>query len=146
MASVPVQEIVDALAEALRGIRVDAGYNTDLGASVVTERSQTGLPTSERCTVACVSKHGREGSGRRPDGERLIRGVIEFEVPATFANALAHVYRAEEDIDRCLRRYHQMPGALAVVYDEAVFLDRPEGMPVCVAEIHWSTSYRRTEA
>ncbi|HVI60133.1 MAG TPA: hypothetical protein VM619_14840 [Luteimonas sp.] len=146
MASVPVQEIVDALADALRGISTAAGYNTDLGASVVTERSQTGLPTVERCTVACVTKHRGESGGRRPDGERLIRGIIEFEVPATFTNALAHVYRAEEDIDRCLRKYHQMPGALAVVYDEAAFLDRPEGMPVCAAEIHWSTSYRRTDA
>ena len=142
MASVPVKEIVDTLADALRGITVANGYNTDLGTNVRTERKQGGLPDAPVCTVACTSKVRGEDGKTRPNVGRMIRGVIEFEVPDGYADALAHVYTADEDIDRCLRQYHQMPGALPVSYDETIFLDRPEGLPVCAAEIHWSTAYQ----
>lgn len=145
MADVPVKAIVDKLAEALRGITVANDYNTDLGANVRTERKQTGIPTVPVCTVACTTKTRREDGKGRPDVGRTISGVIEFEVPASFDNALDHVYAADEDIDRCLRKYHQMPGALPVMYDETIFIDRPDGMPVCAAEIHWSTGYRPRE-
>lgn len=143
MADVPVQQIVDALAAALRGVTIANGYNTDLGAAVLTERTQTGLPTAARCTVACTNKMRTESGKNRPAGGRGLRGVIEFELPTSFPNALATVYAADEDIDRCLREYHQMPDALPVQYEETVFLDRPEGMPVVAAEIHWSTSYHK---
>lgn len=145
MAEVPVQAIVSALADALAGITVAGGYNTDLGLNVRTERTETGLPTAPRCTVACTNKMRTEDGGQsRASGSRTLRGVIEFEVPASYANALGAVYAADEDIDRRLRRYHQMPDALPVQYEETVFLDRPDGMPVVAAEIHWSTGYRRS--
>lgn len=146
MAEVPVREIVNALADALRSITVANGYNTDLGQVVATERRQTGLPDSLRCTVACVHKARAEGGGGgRPSIGRQVRGVIEIEVPASYENAMDTIYAADEDIDRCLRQYHQMPGALPVNYDETVFEDRPEGMPVCGAGIGWSTGYRPRE-
>lgn len=142
MADVPVLDIVKALAKVLEGITIATGYNTDTGLNVRTERRQVGLPDAPVCTVACTSKV-RGGDGKtRPDVGRMLRGVIEIEVPASYADALERVYTADEDIDRCLRAYHQMPDALPVTYDETIFLDRPEGMPVCAAEIHWSTAYR----
>lgn len=142
MADIPVQAIVDALALALRGITKANDYNTDLGLKVLTERDQTVLPTAPRCTVVCHGKQRSEGGKDRPAVGRAIRGVIEFEVPAGYDNALAVVYAADDDIDRMLAQYHQMPGALPVRYEETVFLDRPDGMPLVAAEIHWSTAYR----
>lgn len=142
MGSAPVAAIVEAVATALEGIRIANGYHTDLGASVQRERLQTGLPTALRCTVACTNKVRAEEGARRPAVGRALRGVIEIELPASYKDAMATIYAADEDIDSCLRRYHQMPGALPVNYEETVFLDRPEGMPVVAAEIHWSTGYR----
>lgn len=146
MASVPVQEIVDALATALASITVANDYNTDLGLNVRTERTETGIPSTPRCTVGVYQKQRGEGGNSRPGRDRLLRGVIEFEVPASYTNAMAQVLAAEEDIDRLLSDvYTQMPGALPVMYEETVILDRPDGMPVVAAEIHWSTGYRRHE-
>lgn len=144
MANTPALDIVEALAEALRGITVASGYHTDLGANVRTERSETGIPSSQRCTVAITSKHRGNSGQQRPGPGRALRGVIEIEVPASYENAMAVALRAEEDVDRLLTdRYSQMPGALPVQWEEAVFLDRPEGIPVVAVEIHWATGFRR---
>lgn len=146
MADCIVQKIVDALADVLRGITVVNGYNTDLGADVRTERKEVGIPTAPRCVVSCVGKHRPDNDGqRRPGVGRVLRGVIEFEVPASYANAMSTVYAADDDIDRCLRSYHQIPAALPVSYEETTFLDRPEGFPVIAAQIHWTTGYRERE-
>ena len=121
----PVQAIVEALAEALRGITVANGYRTDIGAHVHTERSEVGIPTVQRCTVVPLGKLRGEEGDRNPGRGRRLEGVIEVTVPASYANAMATVIAAEEDIDTCLARYHQMPNALPVQYDEAEFADRP---------------------
>lgn len=144
MANTPALDIVDALAEALRRITVANGYNTDLGLNVRTERSEAGIPSAQRCTVAITNKM-RETSGQnRPGNGRVLRGVIEIEVPASYDTAMAVALRAEEDVDRLLTvTYSQMPDALPVQWEEAVYLDRPEGLPVVAVEIHWSTGFRR---
>lgn len=137
----PVEDIVDALADALRGILQSADYFTDLGRDVLTERSERPAGAL-RCTVAATNKVRSDDGKQRPANGRGVRGVIEIEIPTSYTDAMRTIYRAEEDIDRCLRQYHQMPGALPVSYEEAVFLDKPEGLPVCGAEIHWQTGYR----
>ncbi|MBN8261176.1 MAG: hypothetical protein J0L59_02505 [Xanthomonadales bacterium] len=144
MADAPSKAILEALAAALRTITVANGYRTDLGLNVRTERSETGLPAAPRCTVAVTGKVKAPNGQQRPSKGRGIRGVIEFEVPASYADAAAQVLAADEDIDRLLTDvYTQMPDALPVEYDETIFLDRPEGFPVIAAEVHWSTGYRR---
>lgn len=136
--------IVAALADALRTITIVNGYRTDLGLAVRTERTETGLPTSPRCTVAIEAKVKVEGGQQRAKTGRQVAGVIEFEVPASFADAMACVLDADDDIDRLLTDlYTQMPDALPVQYEETVILDRPEGMPVVAAQIRWSTAYHR---
>lgn len=144
MADAPTKAILEALAGALRTITVANGYRTDLGLDVRTERTESGLPAEPRCTVAVTGKAKVPNGQQRPSKGRSVRGVIEFEVPASFTNAMAQVLAAEEDIDRLLTDvYTQMPDALPVEFDETIFLDRPEGFPVIAAEVHWSTGYRR---
>lgn len=144
MADAPTTAIVEALAQALRTITVANGYRTDLGLNVLTERTQTGVPAAPTCTVSIINKV-RSGDGKsRPDNGRGLQGIIEYMLPSSFANATANAYAADDDIDRLLTDvYTQMPGALPVQYEETIFLDKPEGMPVVAAEIHWSTGYRR---
>lgn len=77
--------------------------------------------------------------------------MIEIILPATYANALDTIYRADEDVERALFEMGErlnagaIPafGALVPVYAETVFLDRPEGLPLCAAEITWTTGWRR---
>lgn len=144
MADSPAKLIIEALADALRTITVANDYNTDLGLSVRTERTEGGIPTAPRCTVAVVNKVKVERGQQRPAKGRSLRGVIEIEVPTSYADAMARVLAADEDIDRLLTDvYTQMPDALPVQFEETIFLDRPEGMPVVAAEIHWTTGYQR---
>ena len=144
MADAPALDILDALAQALRQILISNQYNTDIGANVRTERTETGIPAVARCTVAVTGKQRGASGTQRPAGARQVRGVIELEVPASYTNAMAEVLKAEQDVDHLLTNvYSQMPSALPVQWEEAIFLDRPEGMPVVAAEIHWSTGYRR---
>lgn len=144
MADIPVQMIVDALAQALRGITIANNYNTDLGLNVLTERAQSPIPAEPRATVVVTNKFTSEDGDRRPGNGRGVRGLIEFEVPASYGDAMARVIAADEDVERLLSIYHQMPNALPVKYDETVFLDRPEGVPAVGAQIYWSTGFRRS--
>lgn len=144
MANAPGKLIIEALAAALRTITVANDYNTDLGLNVRTERTEGGIPSTPRCTVAVVSKVKVERGQQRPAKGRALRGVIEIEVPTSYADATARVLDADEDIDRLITDvYTQMPDALPVQFEETIFLDRPEGMPVVAAEIHWTTAYQR---
>lgn len=145
MADAPVRAIVDALAEALRGITKANGYRTDMGNHVHTERSESGFPTVERVTVVPLGKKRVDQEDRSPSRGRELEGAIEVTVPSSYANAMALVIDAEEDIDTCLSRYHQMPDALPVRYEEAEFGDRPEGLPVALVAVRWTTAYRRQE-
>lgn len=145
MADAPVRAIVDALAAALRGITVANGYRTDIGAHVHTERTETGIPTVPRVTVVPLGKRKAEDNDRSPSRGRVLEGAIEVSVPASYANAMAMVIDAEDDIDTCLARYHQMPNALPVQFEESEFADRPEGLPVVMAGVRWTTGYRRPE-
>lgn len=144
MDKAPVEDIVDTLADALREIRQDNGYSTDLGAAVNTEWSENSAKAL-RCTVVAREKSRTEGGQNRPATGRFVRGVIAIEVPVTMEHSQQMIYRAEQDVDRCLSKYFQMPQALPVIYEESIFMEQPEGAPVRVAEIVWSTGYRRRE-
>jgi hypothetical protein len=134
------QQIIDALCARLATILTINGYHTNVGLKVQKERVEQGIPTAPRVTVAITSKV-REPD--KPKNERLLSGVIEVEVPASYTNAMAHLLQADDDIDVALDAYLQMPTALPIAYAETVFLDRPEGLPVVVAQVMWTTRYRR---
>ncbi len=136
------QQIIDTLATRLREITVANGYQSDIGLNVQTERRETGVPVSPRCTVGLVNKF-RPDDGRASTNEREISGVIEVEFPANFANANAAMLLADDDIDRTFDEYLQQPAALPVKFTESVYLDRPEGLPVVAVQIGWRTRYRR---
>lgn len=141
MADVPVLDIVLALAEALRGVTVANGYNTDLGLDVHTETSEKKL-TAPRATVWCSGKERADSGERSPGIGRAVEGWIEVAVPADFEQALEYLYKADADIDRLLSACQLMPGALPAQYEEVRISDRPDGMPIALAQVRWSTAFR----
>lgn len=143
MAEARLLLIAQVLQTRLQTITVANGYHTDMGLKVLTERTQSQIPTEPRCTVAVVSKVRSESGSRGGSNEMDVGGVIEFEVPSSYADAMATVYRADADIERAFQDYLQMPNALPVVLEETVFLDKPDGLPVVAAQIGWRTRYRR---
>lgn len=143
MAKGAVDAIVQALADVLRTITVSNGYHTDLGANVQTEIPSVEAPSSPVTTVWATAKQRAQAGQARPDTGRGVEGVIEFAVPARYDDAMAQIYAAEEDLDRCLSRMHLMPNALPVQYEDAVFLHRPDGIPAAMVQVRWTTGFRR---
>lgn len=142
MADAPAEAIVQQLAEHLRAITVANGYHLDLGSDVNTEESEARL-TAPRTTVAVTRMTRAEGGERRPGNGRRVEGVIEIAVPVDMDQARVIAYRAEDDVDRCLAQHNLLPGALPVQWEEAEFVNRPEGMPVLLVQVHWTTAFRR---
>lgn len=151
MAEPKAIRVLDALLVELQRITVANGFHTDLGLWMSRERSQ-GIPTTPRGTVALLGKRAMEGGPQRPENGRAVEGMIEIILPASYSNALDTIYRADEDVERALFEMGErlnagaIPafGALVPVYAETVFLDRPEGLPLCGAEITWTAGWRRS--
>jgi len=146
MANGAVDAIVQALAEVLGTITVANGYHTDLGANVQTEIRGVEVPAEPQATVWAASKQRTQSGQARPDTGRGVEGYIEFAVPARYDDAMARVYAADEDLDRCLSQMHLMPNALPVQYEDAVFMNRPEGLAVAMVQVRWTTGFRRQDA
>lgn len=142
--------VLNALQAELQRITVANGFSSDLGLWVDTERSQTGIPTAPRAAVAFFSIQ-RPNDGGAPDASRSGEGMIEIQLPASYTNAMDTIYRATEDVERVMDEMAERlrsgaieaTGALVPIFMQAVFLDRPEGLPVCGADITWTTGWRR---
>lgn len=150
MAEPVTLRVLTALQAELQRITVANGFSSDLGLWVDTQGAQSGIPTQPRTTAAMFSIQRAAESGS-PDAGRSGEGVIEVMLPANYANAMAIVHRAIDDVERALdemaqrlqRGTIQATGALVPIFMQAVILDRPEGLPVCGAEITWTTGWRR---
>lgn len=142
--------VLSALQAELQRITVANGFSSDLGQWVDTERVQSGIPSAPRTSVSFFSI-ARPGEGGSPDASRSGEGMIEIMLPASYDNAMDTIYRAAEDVERAMEEMAERlqsgaieaTGALVPIFMQAVFLDRPEGLPVCAAEITWTTGWRR---
>lgn len=140
MADVPrTWQILEAALARLQTITVAGGYRTNAGADVRLEPSADAL-SAPRLTLYSVSTVHPEG---RPPNEREFTMVIEALVPAAFDAAHAQVVKIAEDIEQALDRLVLMPNALPLQFQESLFLDRPDGMPVMAAQLMFATGYRR---
>lgn len=150
MAEPVTVRVLNALQAELQRITVANGFSSDLGLWVDTERTQSGIPSSPRASVAFFSIQ-RPNEGGSPDANRSGEGLIEIMLPASYTNAMDTIYRATEDVERALDEMAdrlqagaiKATGALVPIFMEAAFLDRPEGLPVCSAQITWTTGWRR---
>lgn len=136
-----VREIIDTLKARLQQITVAGGYRTDAGLDVRTERSEL-VPTAPYLALARLSIV-RPQEERATAREREVQIVVEAHVPASLTDAAARAEDISEDIEDALTEYLQQPMALPLSFRENALLDRPEGLPVMVAQVLFETRYRR---
>jgi hypothetical protein len=134
-------EILEAVRARMALISVAGGYRTDAGADVSLEPRQNVVDGTARITLY-------SGTTVRPDdarskGEREFVFVAEAEVPAALDNAHAQVVAIAEDIEQNLDEWLPLPSALPLQFRETLYLDKPEGLPAMVAQIMFSTRFRR---
>lgn len=133
--------ILEATAVRLREISTDDGYRTNIGADVRTEPTRLDELKAPRVTLyagACIKP-----DDARSAGERKFDVVVEVAVPTAYAAAQETVVNASEDIEQALNQYLQQPMALPLDFEESLFLERPEGMAVMVAQLMFGTRFRR---
>lgn len=130
--------ILEALQFVLQGITVDGGYRTDAGADVRLEPSQLGA--GERITLY---SGGTVADDERNPKQREFTLIAEACVPVELDNAHARVVAIAEDIEDALTGLIPMPSALPLRFAESIFLDRPDGLPAMVAQLMFTTGYRR---
>lgn len=133
-------QILEALQARLQGIAVANGYRTDAGADVRLEPSSEAL-AAPRITLYTASMV-RSGEPRA-SGEREFTIIVECAVPVSLDNAHALVVAIAEDVEQSLVTYLQMPNALPLAFEESLFLDRPDGVAAMVAQLMFSTRFRR---
>lgn len=142
--------LLDVLLAELQRITIANGFATDLGLWMSRERVEVGIPTAPRGTVALLGKRAADNNAQRPLRGRAVDGVIEIVLPTTYGNALDTIYRADDDVERALFEMGERLnageitayGGLVPIYVETAFLDRPEGLPMCGAEITWTAGWR----
>lgn len=133
--------ILLALQTRLQTIKIADGYRTDAGADVRLEESAFEPSAAPRITLYT-------GSTVRPNdarvrGEREFTLVVEAAVSTEMETPQQQVIAMAEDIEEALDGFLQQPAALQLAFDECVFLQRPDGVPAMVAQLMFSTRYRR---
>ena len=143
--TVRIKAIVDQIKAELARVLKSNGFNTDLGSNIKTESVSMAALAGPVCTVAVTGKQ------RIPGGGVSVEGMIAILLPSNYTDALNTVYDGADDVERLLDEMGdrmvsgvvQGSGAFVPQFHSAVFLDRPDGMPVVAAEITWTSGYRR---
>lgn len=134
-------QILQAAQARLQGISVADGFRTNAGADVRLEPSADALsaPRLTLYTAAMV----KPNEAPRVSGEREFTLIIEAAVPTAIDNAHQLVIAIAEDIEDRLAGIVLMPDALPLSFEESLFLDRPDGVAAMVAQLMFSTRFRR---
>ncbi|GAB3335299.1 hypothetical protein [Marilutibacter aestuarii] len=140
MADTPIPwAILQAIQARLQVISIANGYHTDAGEDVRIEPSKT----DSDAPLITIYSGSIVGDNERVRGQREFALIIEAQVPVGFDNAHALVVAMTDDIEAALDQWLPLPGALPLHWLEAVYLDRPEGMPVMASQSMLRTGYRR---
>jgi hypothetical protein len=133
-------QILQAAQARLQGISVADGFRTNAGADVRLEPSTDALsaPRLTLYTAAMVKP-----TDARSPGEREFTLIIEAAVPTSIDDAHQQVVAIAEDIEERLGGIVLMPEALPLAFEESLFLDRPDGVAAMVAQLMFSTRFRR---
>lgn len=136
-----VWQITQVLQDRLQEITVANGYRTDAGADVRLERSSDYPPAAPYLALGRINI--TRPSDTRSDNEREVEIVVEAHIPVSLVEARRRAEDISEDIEDALTAYLQMPLASPLKFQENGLLDRPDGMPVVVAQTLFTTRYRR---
>ena len=142
MADTPVPwAILEVVQARLRTIRKTGGYRTDIGRDVRLEPAPFDPNDAPRLTLYPLTM--LVPNDARSASERGFTFVVEALVPVKLDNAQARIVEAMADVEDVLDGYLQSPLALPLQFQEAVLLDRPDGVAAMAAQVMFGTRYRR---
>jgi hypothetical protein len=131
--------IKEAVQARLQQILIVNDYRTDAGADVRLEESQL-APTAPVITIYTSSTVRPDGAQRN---QREFTLVIEAEVPTALDNAAFLADSIAEDVEDALDGFVPMPNALPLSFSESIFLPSPKGVAATVAQLMFTTEFRR---
>lgn len=142
MAETPIPwAILEVVQARLRTIRKAGGYRTDAGRDVRLEPAPFDPNDALRLTLYPLTMLVPDDA--RSASERGFTFVVEALVPVKLDNAQARIVDTMADIEDVLDGYLQAPLALPLQFQEAVLLDRPDGVAAMAAQVMFGTRYRR---
>lgn len=142
MADLPIPwMILEAVQARLRTVRKAGGYRTDAGRDVRLEPAPFDPNDAPRLTLYPLTMLVPDDA--RSAGERGFTFVVEALVPIKLDNAQARIVETMADIEDALDGHLQAPLALPLQFQEAVLLDRPDGVAAMAAQVMFGTRYRR---
>jgi hypothetical protein len=134
-------QILIALQTQLQTIAIAGGYRTNAGADVRLEPSQFDSTDAPRITLYSIGMaHDGDPNNR---GQRVFTLVIEAVVSAALESPHATIVALSEDIEQSLHGFVPMPGALPLLFEESLILDRPDGLDAMVVQHRYATRFRR---
>lgn len=142
MAETPIAWAILELVQArLRTVRKVGGYRTDAGRDVRLEPAPFDPNDAPRLTLYPLTMLYPDDA--RATRERGFTFVVEALVPVKLDNAQARIVETLADIEDALDGYTQSPLALPLQFQEAVLLDRPDGIAAMAGQVLFGTRYRR---
>ena len=144
--------ILLALQTRLAGISVANGYRTDIGANVELENTQDPTSTAEGITlysmglVKANDPRNQNTSIKYRDFTLVIEAATPITIAASVLPAHQRMHEIVEDIEQAFDTPLYFPGsakALPAEFSDAVFLERPQGLPIVLAQYLMTTRYRR---
>jgi hypothetical protein len=133
--------ILETVQARLRTVRKAGGYRTDAGRDVRLEPAPFDPNDAPRLTLYPLTILVPDDA--RSAGERGFTFVVEALVPVKLDNAQLRIVETMADIEDALDGYVQAPLALPLQFQEAVLLDRPDGVAAMAAQVMFGTRYRR---
>lgn len=134
-------QILVALQAQLQTILIANGFRTDAGADVRLEPSQFESTDAPRITLYSIGMaHDGDPNNR---GQRAFTLVIEAVVSTTLEAPHATIVALSEDIEQALATFVPMPGAMPLLFEESLILDRPDGLDAMVVQHRYVTRFRR---
>jgi hypothetical protein len=142
LADLPIPWAILELVQArLRTVRKAGGYRTDAGRDVRLEPTPFDPNDAARLTLYPLTMLLPDDA--RSSVERGFTFVVEALVPVKLDNAQLRIVETMADIEDALDDYSQAPLALPLQFQEAVLLDRPDGVAAMAAQVMFGTRYRR---
>lgn len=133
--------ILELVQARLRTVRKAGGYRTDAGRDVRLEPTPFDPNDAARLTLYPLTMLLPDDA--RSSVERGFTFVVEALVPVKLDNAQLRIVETMADIEDALDGYSQAPLALPLQFQEAVLLDRPDGVAAMAVQVMFGTRYRR---
>lgn len=137
--------LVEAVAERLRAILIDAGYHTDAGTNVITEHAQIDdASAAPQLLVFLDGELRTAASSSRKWRDRVAPITVQCRFPLKLPTAQHRAHQVMADLDRAIPAdAPQLTDDEWAIQQEALsILQRPTGADTVVVQLELSVSHR----